>query len=147
MKKILAITAALILLCGCACAGYTGENQYLILFEDWLTRCGYDNLLAQLEVNGNFLYAESGMAIYILTDNGVPYTCTVESHAATDADVLLVASAASCAFAGGFHDPTSAYMEYLRNGEGYGSFVDGWCYLIKKNSDGHFTCHFMNQQR
>jgi hypothetical protein len=146
VKRLLALTFALILLCGSALAAYNGDNYYMILFDAWMRESGLE-LSAIIEIDGSYICARSGIEIMILMDNGVPYDVTATAQNATEADAMLIAYIASLAFCDSGRDPMPAYLDYRKTGKGYAYFNDNWCYIIKTDSDGYFTCELMKVKR
>ena len=146
MKKILALAFAVILLCGSALAAYDGDNYYMILFDAWMRESGFE-LSDFIEIDGSYICARSGIKIMILMDNGVPYDVTATAQSATEADAMLIAYIASLAFCDSGRNPMPAYLDYRKSGKGYAYFNDNWCYIIKTNTDGYFTCELMKVKR
>ncbi len=149
MKRLLALTAAMILLCGVACAGYSGTNYYLILFEVLLEdELGYSNLREPVEKDEMYIYTIDGLVVYIFMDNETPTCCIVTAKSAQDSDALMVAYIASYALAGKSYNPLSAYIEYRKTGNrGWSFFDDGWYFVVDTNSSGELSCTFMKPSR
>ena len=143
MKKLLALTAALILLCGSACAGYKGDILEIVLFEVWLKEAGYKGFSGPIEEDGYLIYALQGMWIGITIENNAPIRCTIHAEKEYAADALLVCYLAAISFADKRCDIMDIYREYRLTGSATGHCAGDWYCVIKDMDDGKLSVNLV----
>lgn len=141
MKKLLVLTMLLVMTCTAAAS----EQAYeIMLFEEWMRMCGYEDVPTPVSINGDLVYRWGGMLIMMMFNGDTLVACSITATTATDADVLITAFAAVQSFAGGY-DLMWPYTEYRSGGTGYG-FPNGWYIVMKDDDQGRFHCDILRRK-